>query len=91
MQAAEIDQSPLLREKPSTSTETGPLVTGHSGGDVNEIGEDTTSKLTIDEYKEQVQLDGFKVADTPKFIDSGPEDEDIDHVQSKSTHPNNMF
>ena len=83
MQAETIDDAPLTREKSNTLPTPDPIVSGHSGGDVNDIGDNTTSKLTIAEYNEKVNIGTFEVSETPGFADSDNDDADIDHVQSE--------
>ena len=81
MQAETIDSEPLVREKPSTSAKQDALAPGHSG-DVNDIGNDTTTtKLTIDEYKEKLQPSGFQVTKEQSDFQSDTEMEDLNEVQ----------
>ena len=84
MQASQIDQTPLVRDKTMDQANIiDPLVAGHSGGDVNDIGDSTTGKLTIDEYNKKVKIDSFKVNNTAQFLAEEQDDDDIDQVQSK--------
>ena len=80
MQAERVDQTPLVREKPSTSKPTEPLMPGHSG---DNIGDTTTSKLSVAQYNEQIRIEPFKVTDQPDFLVNENEDEDIESVQRK--------
>ena len=89
MQAECIDETPLVREKPSTSTKPDPLMPGHSG---DNIGETTTSKLSIAQYNDQIKLnDAFKVTDQPDFLVNDNDDDDIDNVQSKKSVSSSKF
>lgn len=73
MLAENVDSEHLVREKPSNVDA---LVPGQSG-DMNDIGSNTTNtKLTVKDYKEQIQIENFEVADTPKFYASETENED---------------
>ena len=83
MQAAQIDQTPLHREKTALAEPNDPLVSGQSGDNVNEIGGTTTSKMSVAQYNEQIKLDKFKVSDQPDFLQKEEDDSDIDSVQSK--------
>ena len=85
MQAQQLDQEVLVREKPSEPTieAENDIVAGHSGTLETNIGDSTTQKISIDDYKKNVQIDNFKVSDQPQFLASDNEDADIDEVQSK--------
>ena len=70
MEASQLDQAPMIREKttdqPSHISES--PCAGHSGGDVNEIGVNTTAKLSVSQYNTKVALGTFKVSDQPQFL-----------------------
>ena len=83
MQAEQIDETPLVREKQSASDQPDPLMPGHSG---DNIGDTTTSKLSVAQYNEQIRIEPFKVTDQPDFLLNENEDEDIDNVQRKYRH-----
>ena len=84
MQASQLDQTPLVRNKQASHTTVDPIITGHSGGDVNDIGDTTTSKMSVKEYNDKVKIDKFAVKETPEFLEPDQDDADIDHVQRKS-------
>ena len=75
----------MVRDKPPNQTNgIDPLVAGYSGGNVNDIGDSTTGKISIAEYNKEVKIDSFKVNNQAQFLAEEQEDDDIDQVQSKS-------
>ena len=80
MQAESVDNATFQREKPSSSMQPDPLVTGHSG-DVNQIGTSTTKKMSLEEYQKEVQVEGFNVTDGPAYYASEDETNDVANVQ----------
>ena len=81
MQATQIDQEPLVTDVKASEPAMS-LATGNSG-QVNDIGESTTEKLSIQEYNEKIKLDKFAVSDQPQFLEEEDEDTDVDQVQRK--------
>jgi len=83
MQATQVDTDQLQREKSNIAPDP-VIVAGHSG-DVNDVTEKPSNKISVEDYQKEVQLDGFDVSDTPNFLASDNENEDIDKVQGNYT------
>ena len=92
MQAQQVDSEQLLREKPNEPKGDLMIVTGQSGDTSDGLTGQTQSKaISIEEYKNDVQLEGFAVSDQPKFFASDNETDDIAQVQGLSLNSNYKY
>ena len=82
MIADNVDSEQLIREKPSTSTDPTTLMPGQSGDDIDNTIT-TTTKLTVQNYQKDIQLEGFQVEDQPNTFYAS-ENENDDDVQKTS-------
>ena len=82
MQAESLDTQPFTCEKPTSSTTPDPLVPGQSGDVSEEIGTSTTkTKMSIQQYQQDIQLEPFQVNNQPQFLESDTEMTEIDQVK----------